>query len=356
MKKTLIALALFLCLLLASCSWTGERLRETAIYQGLEESVKKNHAVAMVLYDRDLSEYTVTDPLGSGDQSVLIVPRYAGSHVEIYTISAVSSDDYQLYREPEYEVDVKEETVIKVNIRDLGHNRMWYMKVTTPDQKTFGTPIPYPCETDKTVVYAGKNWDGKDCFADNWGEAEEITPTLKPVIYLYPVEETQVEIGLDYCGKLTCTYPKYEQGWAVTAQPDGTLTDRQGKQYNYLYWEGVGYDNFDFSEGFCVAGEDTAEFLENALQILGLTRREANEFIVFWLPMMEQNPYNVISFQTKTYEEAAKLHISPEPDSLIRVFMAWYGSHEAIELPEQQLITPEREGFTVVEWGGAEAK
>ncbi|MBQ2445190.1 MAG: hypothetical protein II272_01990 [Oscillospiraceae bacterium] len=71
---------------------------------------------------------------------------------------------------------------------------------------------------------------------------------------------------------------------------------------------------------------------------------------------MEENPYNIIAFQTETYEEAAKLHISPKPDSLIRIFMAWYGSQEAVNLPEQQLITPDREGFTVVEWGGTGIK
>ena len=44
------------------------------------------------------------------------------------------------------------------------------------------------------------------------------------------------------------------------------------------------------TEGFCVKGEDTAAFLEDALSKLGLNRKEANEFIVYWLPLMEQNP------------------------------------------------------------------
>ena len=61
------------------------------------------------------------------------------------------------------------------------------------------------------------------------------------------------------------------------------------------------------SNGFCVKGKDTAVFLEGALEQLGLTRREANEFIVYWLPQMEQNPYNIISFQTDAYTNAAEL-------------------------------------------------
>ena len=69
-------------------------------------------------------------------------------------------------------------------------------------------------------------------------------------------------------------------------------------------------------------------------------------------PLLEQNPYNVISFQTTAYTDVAKLHITPEPDTMIRVFMAWYSVEEPVSIPEQILTTPERHGFTVVEWGG----
>lgn len=176
----------------------------------------------------------------------------------------------------------------------------------------------------------------------------------KPVIYLYPEEETQVTVNLILNGKLTCTYPIYENGWNVTASPDGTLTDQNGQTYNYLYWEGESGVQYDLTRGFCVKGEDTAGFLENALSNLGLNRREANEFIVYWLPLMEQNPYNIISFQTEAYTNSAQLKINPSPDTLIRVFMAWQPSDSFVDLPAQELITPERTGFTVVEWGGTE--
>ena len=110
------------------------------------------------------------------------------------------------------------------------------------------------------------------------------------------------------------------------------------------------------TRGFCVKGEDTAAFLEDALEQLGLTRKEANEFIVYWLPQMEQNPYNIISFQTTAYTESAQLDITPAPDTVIRVFMTWYASDYSIRLLPQKLETPERTGFTVVEWGGTEVK
>ena len=176
----------------------------------------------------------------------------------------------------------------------------------------------------------------------------------KPVVYLYPETETDVYVNLELDGALTCTYPKYKNGWRVKASPNGVLTDENGTEYNYLYWEGETNARFDFSKGFCVKGGDTAAFLETALEELGLNRREANEFIVFWLPLMEQNPYNVISFQADCCTQAAKLEVEPAPDTVIRVFMAWQKSDAFIEIAEQVLTAPERRGFTVVEWGGTE--
>ena len=180
--------------------------------------------------------------------------------------------------------------------------------------------------------------------------------SAKPVIYLYPEEETEVTVTLDYAGELTCVYPAMDDtsSWTVTAAPDGTLTDAQGQTYNYLYWEGITPADYDFSSGFCVAGADTAAFLEDALAQLGLTRREANELIVYWLPRMEGNPYNLISFQQKAYTGSAALTVDPAPDTVLRVFMAWKGLDAWMEVEPQTLTAPERTGFTVVEWGGAE--
>lgn len=178
----------------------------------------------------------------------------------------------------------------------------------------------------------------------------------KPVIYLYPEQQTEVEVSLDYDGTLTAAYPAYENGWRVTAEPDGTLHDENGNEYSYLFWEGENNTDYDFSKGFCVAGADTADFLREKLAEIGLTPREYNEFIVYWLPKMQDNPYNLISFQSEAYTDAAKLDIDPTPDSLLRVFMAWKPLHRAQNIEPQTLASFARDGFTVVEWGGCEVK
>ena len=175
----------------------------------------------------------------------------------------------------------------------------------------------------------------------------------KPIIYLYPEKTTDISVALHYTGKLTCTYPPLGNGWRVTAQPDGTLINHADKkEYSYLFWEGESDTRFDMSRGFVVAGKDTAAFLQEKLAFMGLTPREYNEFIVYWLPQMQDNPYNLITFQDKDYTDQAKLVITPNPDSLLRVFMVYKPLHQKITVPEQALKPFTRTGFTVVEWGG----
>ena len=184
---------------------------------------------------------------------------------------------------------------------------------------------------------------------------EQRPVTDKPVIYFYPTAATPLSVKLDFNGRLTSTYPAYRDGWNVIAHPDGTLTDpATGREYYCLYWEGITDTEYDLTRGFVIPGKDTAVFLESTLAQLGLTERETNEFIIYWLPRMEGNAYNLITFQSELYTETAKLTVTPTPDSMLRVFMAWKPLEAPIEIEPQELPAFERHGFTVVEWGGTE--
>ena len=195
------------------------------------------------------------------------------------------------------------------------------------------------CENERTGV------NGK------WNENQI---DAKPIIYLYPTEETQVNVQLGYKEKITCSYPKYTTGWNVIAQPNGDLKDIDTNKNLYsLYYESDNVVEFKVEkDGFIVKGEDSAEFLEEKLKILGLTDREAEEFIIYWLPKLEANRYNYIRFATKEEIEAnMPLTITPEPDTTIRILMEYKGLENPIEVEEQRLETPERKGFVAVEWG-----
>lgn len=180
----------------------------------------------------------------------------------------------------------------------------------------------------------------------------------KPIIYLYPETEQEVSVKLGEEDILTCTYPKYNNGWNVIAKPNGDLIDvSTGRNLYALYWEGKDTNAKVEKDGFVVKGEDSISFLEEKLAILGLNEREAEEFIVYWLPKLEANKYNYIRFETpEEIEENMPLIINPMPDTVIRIVMNFKGLDKPIEVEEQQLTMPERKGFTVVEWGGTEIK
>ena len=180
-----------------------------------------------------------------------------------------------------------------------------------------------------------------------------------PVIYLYSEDSENINVVLDIKGDLTMTYPKYNasEGWNVTAKPDGMLTDISGDSYRFLYWEADLDMDYDLSKGFCVKGSDTKTFLEKALKELGMNDVEASDFMAYWLPVMTQNEYNVITFQTTAYTDAAKLNVSPAPDVVVRINMLWYSSDEFVNIAPQDLtgINPavaDRHGLVLVEWGG----
>ena len=67
---------------------------------------------------------------------------------------------------------------------------------------------------------------------------------------------------------------------------------------------------------------------------------------------MQDNAYNLISFQSERYAETAKLDITPAPDSMLRVFMAWRPLDQPQQIEPQTFEPFVRDGFTVVEWGG----
>lgn len=175
----------------------------------------------------------------------------------------------------------------------------------------------------------------------------------KPVIYLYPKDPIKVSISLDYNGTLTHTYPLYEDGWIVTAYPDGRILDVENNEYPYLFWEGESDIQYDMSKGFCVKGNETEKFLTEKLSYMGLNEKELQDFMDFWVPFMEENPYNKISFQTTIYTDNAKLTVNPKPDSMLRIFMVYQPLDEFVLLEEQELTKFSRTGFSLIEWGGS---
>ena len=191
----------------------------------------------------------------------------------------------------------------------------------------------------------------------------------KPVVYVYPEEEQGLTMTIDVKGTLDMVYPAPERqvqteegtraSWTISAAPDGTLTDASGRSYPYVFWEGpVRQDTPE--RGFIVAREDAVPFLEEKLALLGLSDKEAADFITYWAPRIRANEYTFVSFdassyaQQVTYSFADEAGAPVEPDTFIRVFMTIRAADANEEVTPQVFgPTPTRSGFTAVEWGGA---
>ena len=189
----------------------------------------------------------------------------------------------------------------------------------------------------------------------------------KPVLYLYPTRTMGLSVSLDYEGTLTYTYPtpqaRVDGGvtWQVTAAPDGDLTDASGRHYPSLFWEGEEPAILAQNEGFVVEADAAAAFLEDKLSTLGLSEREAAEFITFWGPRIAERGRALVTFASEEFARKAVYRFTDlssgaeiVPDTFIRVYIV-VGDVPQAAVREQKLVpAPARTGFTAVEWGGTE--
>lgn len=176
----------------------------------------------------------------------------------------------------------------------------------------------------------------------------------KPVIYLYPEKTTNVSVRVVPQGGMTKSIPDYKNGWNVIASPGGIIKDPEtGLEYPYLFWEGRGGLYQTPAKGFIVTEKNVHNFLVEKLTALGLNEKERNDFLEFWEPKMSGAPYFFVTFLgNKEMDQLAPLSITPKPDTIIRILMDFVPLQKPVSVEEYSIRTPERKGFTVIEWGG----
>ncbi len=205
----------------------------------------------------------------------------------------------------------------------------------------------------------------------------------KPVIYLYPPKPTEVKISFESPVSFHVQVPTYHNEWDVLAMPNGILHDLQpsytscnllntnsfglvyAKQacesnaYPYIYWSGTiaSIDYPEVSEGSIVTRNDLESFMNSTLDYIGLTSQEKSDMLSYWVPeMLKSNKpyYRITIFQNTILNRLFPMHISPQPDSVNRIFLDYL----PLDNPHQVAVAPQhfqhfiRKGFTYVEWGG----
>lgn len=194
----------------------------------------------------------------------------------------------------------------------------------------------------------------------NFSRSDENIMMKKPVIYLYPQEETRIEIELKTIGDLTFTYPEYNDGWSVTVDSLGTITSNN-ETYNYLFWESeqsFSESIVDRKRGAIVNKNNLVSYLEKSLTTFGFNSKEKADFITYWIPKMKDatNLYLYFVFN-EACDEFATLNIRPEPARIARFYVLWAETEtncDEFGIIPQEIPSFSRDGFTVLEWGGAE--
>lgn len=181
----------------------------------------------------------------------------------------------------------------------------------------------------------------------------------KPVIYLYPETEQEVEVKLILKGELFFTYPQISDNtWTLTANSDGSL-QYGDESLRYLFWESVNKaPEVDWSSSFVITKDDVTKFLSEKLKEIGLTSEERADMITYWGPRMMQHSNCLVQFRfNESCNGFAELDISPKPDNLNRVYILFTGMEtiaDVLVFRAPLIQTIDRSGFDILEWGGME--
>lgn len=185
--------------------------------------------------------------------------------------------------------------------------------------------------------------------------ADWVSPYCKPAIYLYPLEKTAVHVRVAPVGQMLMTIPTYPQGgWKVTAYPNGDIFYNDTR-FDYLFYEASIPDESVTlpEEGYIVVYDSLATFIPDLVKKLGLNEKETNAFSEYWLHVLPKSAYYQIKIVTQEkLGKIAPMYIIPSPQTSIRVALHFTPMDKIIDLPEPEIVSPVREGFTVVEWGG----
>ncbi|MCX7781297.1 MAG: hypothetical protein N2491_10410 [Negativicutes bacterium] len=358
--------------------WVGEELQEDPILN-IEEMTKSGpwyHVIGIAGGD-----YKILKPIAKYNVTLyLLYPRsyWSMSSAYVYIAAVSPADSPQETKRIQGEVFARLYSGSSGKLIKCDAYKIYLLPNDRPgtrgellleaQQSEFDITIPaakirqYPY-IEFVSPYGSKTIDLREVKDGEWLELYLVPQVIvkKPVIYLYPENVQPVEIRHDFKGRLLTTFPEYHDGWTVIASPSGDLLNtKDNRHYQYLFWDGI-YDfppeHYRFTSGFAVKRGDYAAFLQEKLTQIGLSEREINDFIVYWLPEMNQYPNCFIRFRLNdNIGGSSTLTVKPQPQTMIRLFMEFYGFNawkDRPHLPEQNLPSIARQGFTLVEWGGS---
>jgi len=184
-------------------------------------------------------------------------------------------------------------------------------------------------------------------------ECDTCIRVLKPNIYIYPTERSQISVNLSFPhgGKIITSIPYYRNGWIIDVDTSGFINNK----YEYLFYESEQPDVWQLNEGWIIKRSELETFFTDNMLRYGFYGREIKDFTDYWIPRLVNSAYyEIYPQESDIIETVIKLRISKTPDNILRLFYIIKGvnsdSNNKINIPIENFQF-KRSGFCVTEWG-----
>jgi hypothetical protein len=302
------------------------------------------------------------NPYGGESPDYYIYARAVNYYTEIYLCDKGETIDVDLDSIPQRANAIAATLIVKQiyfldsyianTVIQVGFSDGRTFQTATDEQGRFGLAnVPQGIST-VNFVYSGLYFSEEieTGVSTNFREISIDDPIQveAPVLYLYPETETDIEVKIDLHGRgfITVSEPEYHNGWSVHVTPEGIIDG----SYEYLFYEATMSVSLNSRYGWILEGSNLARELRDLLKDYGLTEKETEDFMGFWLPIIDGSPWYAVYPQDA--DKLIALDITPVPDNILRVMLAIRPLERLITITPPPNIAPfEREGFTAVEWG-----
>ena len=186
---------------------------------------------------------------------------------------------------------------------------------------------------------------------DDDDECDTCNMVYKPNIYIYPTEQIDLSVKLNFPlgGEIVTSIPEYGTGWNINVDTSGLINN----SYSYLFYESTQPDIWQRNNGWTIQTDKLESFFRQNMTEYGFNEKEINDFIEYWIPRL--NDYQLYSIypQTKSLiDNVIQLDFSKQPDNILRLFYVIKGQNQLQDkLTEPTIDNFEREGYFVTEWG-----
>jgi len=173
----------------------------------------------------------------------------------------------------------------------------------------------------------------------------------KPNIYIYPQENIQLEVNIDFPmgGKVIASIPEYKTGWKVSVDAKGLIDYK----YTFLFYESTQPNVWQTKSGWVVKQSDLKGFFEENMALYGFAGQEIIDFTDYWIPRLKDHEsYSICPQILPEVNQVVQLRFSKKPEHILRLYYVI----KAHDLSKNELVKPEipkfeRKGYFVTEWG-----